>query len=311
MNKIIKIINIIIIFNFLAGQNSQSFKYFKTNLKRIEILKDEISEEEAYVENHFKAFYDEQGNLVKIEYYPNKDRIIAEQKKESVFPESKPPFKYFRKWDPHYVKLGQEVPRNKLGSKSFYKVSYNEKEKIEVVEHFRLRNKKLWSFYRIKLEKDQKERLYIVSSQNQAITKISPHLFHISASEMKDGWIARFRHNRLNLPIETIISDPEGNIYYFYRFKHQYKTENLKNSSSPISYRYTTSTYFLADSTKMGSHTLTFTNTNRLINKKFYDKDGKELNSIEYLYNMQKKEMITITRDSKNRIIERTIKTLK
>ena len=61
----------------------------------------------------------------------------------------------------------------------------------------------------------------------------------------------------------------------------------------------------------MGSHTLTFTNTNRLINKKFYDKDGKELNSIEYLYNMQKKEMITITRDSKNRIIERTIKTLK
>ena len=68
----------------------------------------------------------------------------------------------------------------------------------------------------MKLEKDQKERLYIVSSQNQAITKISPHLFHISASEMKDGWIARFRHNRLNLPIETIISDPEGNIYYFY-----------------------------------------------------------------------------------------------
>ena len=56
MNKIIKIINIIIIFNFLAGQNNQSFKYFKTNLKRIEILKDEISEEEAYVENHFKAF---------------------------------------------------------------------------------------------------------------------------------------------------------------------------------------------------------------------------------------------------------------
>ena len=85
MNKIIKIINIIIIFNFLAGQNSQSFKYFKTNLKRIEILKDEISEEEAYVENHFKAFYDEQGNLVKIEYYPNKDRIIAEQKKRICF----------------------------------------------------------------------------------------------------------------------------------------------------------------------------------------------------------------------------------
>ena len=163
----------------------------------------------------------------------------------------------------------------------------------------------------MKLEKDEKERLYIVSSQNQPVTKISPHLFHISASEMKNGWIARFRHNRLNLPIETIISDPEGNIYYFYRFKHQYKTETLKNSSSPISYRYTTSTYFLADSTKMGSHTLTFTNTNRLINKKFYDKDGKELNSIEYLYNMQKKEMITITRDSKNRIIERTIKTLK
>tara|TARA_X000001036_G_C20667992_1_gene801428 strand:+ start:609 stop:1541 length:933 start_codon:yes stop_codon:yes gene_type:complete len=304
-------IYVILISNFLFGQKSESFKYFKTNLKRSEILKDEISQEESIIENHFKAFYNEQGNLIKIEYYPNKDKIIAEEKKRSVFPESKPPFKYFRKWDPHYQKLGQEISENKLGSKSFYKVSFGENEKIKVVENFRLPNKKLWSFYRLKLEKDKKERLYIISSKNQPITKISPHLFHISASEMKNGWIARFRHNRLNLPVETIISDPEGNIYYFYRFKHQYKTQSVNSSSSPVSFRYTTSNYFLADSTKMGSHTLTFTSKNRLLNKKFYDKNGNPLNSIEYLYNMEEKEMISITRDSKNGIIERTIKTLK
>jgi len=304
-------IYIILITNFLFSQNNQSFKYFKSDLTRNEILKNEINEEESLKENYFKAFYDQQGNLIKIEFYPNKDRIIAEKKKLSVFPESIPPFKYFRKWDPHYQRLGQEVQEKKLGAKSFYRVSFDEQQNIKVVDHFRLPNKKLWSFYKLQLEIDKKERLYIISSQNQPITKISPHLFHSSASEMKNGWIARFRHNRLNLPVETIISDQVGNIYYFYRFKHQYETQKLENSSSPISYRNTTSTYYLADSTKMGSHTLTFTKANRLLKKKFFNPNGELITSTEYLYNLEDKEMITIIRNSKGGILERKIKNLK
>tara|TARA_Y100000590_G_scaffold220167_1_gene249225 strand:- start:9168 stop:10100 length:933 start_codon:yes stop_codon:yes gene_type:complete len=286
--------------------NAQSVKFFKTDLHRSDILKDEMSEEEAERVNHFKAFYNSRGRLVKVEFYPNGDRILAEMRKREIFPRPRAPFKYFRMWNPHKRELGEELPASKLGSLPYYRVSYDGESAIRTVEFFRKRNLRLWTYFLMKQEGETESHLSIVFASQQPLTILDPHLFHTSASEMKQGWIADFRHNRLNRPLETVVSDPIGNRYYFYRFKHRYETEG--DSLNPVSFRYTTSEYYLADSTKMGSHQLIYDESERLLKKEFYDNRNQLLETIEYIFDTERNELVTVIRDPKGGILHRKVR---
>ena len=100
MNKTIKFLNrvfIILCITALApAQQKGNIKYFKTDFHRSDLLKDEVSKEDADKTNHFKAYYKSRGRLVKVEFYPNGDRILSQLRKSEVFPRPKAPFKYFR-----------------------------------------------------------------------------------------------------------------------------------------------------------------------------------------------------------------------
>ena len=285
---------------------AQNVKYFKTDLHRSDLLKNEVSEEEAERVNHFKAFYNSRGRLVKVEFYPNGDRILAEMRKREIFPRPRAPFKYFRMWNPHKRELGEQLPASKLGSLPYYRVSYDGESAIRTVEFFRKRNLRLWTYFLMKQEGETEAHLSIVFASQHPLTLLDPHLFHASASEMKQGWIADFRHNRLNRPLETAVSDPVGNRYYFYRFQHRYETEG--DSLNPVSFRYTTSEYYLADSTKMGSHQLIYDENDRLLKKEFYDNRNELLETIEYIFDTDRSELVTIIRDPKGGILHREVK---
>nr|MCS5662342.1 hypothetical protein [Dehalococcoidia bacterium] len=292
--------------SFLLAQEKRSVKYFKTDLHRSELLKEEVPEDEAEKINHFKATYNAQGRLIKVEFYPNGDRILAQMRKREIFPRPRPPYKYYRRWNPHTRKLGGQLSSSKIGSLPFYRVSFQEESAIRTVEFFRKRNRRLWTYYFMTRESEKEPHLSIVFSIQQPLTVLDPHLFHASASEMKQGWIADFKHNRLDRPFETVVTDPMGNMYYFYRFKHRYESEG--DSLNPVSFRYTTSEYYLADSTKMGSHQLVFNENERLLKKEFFDAKGKLLETIEYILDPERNELVTLIRDPKGGILHREVK---
>ena len=292
--------------SFLLAQEKRSVKYFKTDLHRSELLKEEVPEDEAEKINHFKATYNAQGRLIKVEFYPNGDRILSQMRKREIFPRPRPPYKYYRRWNPHTRKLGGQLSSSKIGSLPFYRVSFEEETAIRTVEFFRRRNRHLWTYYFMTREGEKEPHLSIVFSTQHPLTVLDPHLFHTSASEMKQGWSADFKHNRLNRPFETVVTDPVGNMYYFYRFKHRYETEG--DSLNPVSFRYTTSEYYLADSTKMGSHQLVFNENERLLKKEFFDAKGKLLETIEYIFDSERNELVTLIRDPKGGILHREVK---
>ena len=292
--------------SFLPAQEKKNVKYFKTDLHRSELLKEEVPEDEAAKINHFKATYNAQGRLVRVEFYPNGDRTLAQLRKREIFPRPRPPYKYYRRWNPHSRKLANQLPASKIGSLPFYRVSFEGESAIRTVEFFRRRNRHLWTYYFMTREGEKGPHLSIVFSTQQPLTVLDPHLFHTSASEMKEGWIAEFKHNRLDRPLETVVSDPVGNMYYFYRFQHRYETEG--DSLNPVSFRYTTSEYYLADSTKMGSHQLVFNENNRLLKKAFYDARGTLLETIEYIFDSKRNELVTLIRDPKGGILHREVK---
>ncbi|HIC51410.1 MAG TPA: hypothetical protein EYO96_02025, partial [Candidatus Marinimicrobia bacterium] len=72
-------LSILIIWSFLLTETpakqdtkkeAKTVKYFDTNLKRKNILGNEISSKDARQKNHFKVTYDAQGKVVSIEFIP-------------------------------------------------------------------------------------------------------------------------------------------------------------------------------------------------------------------------------------------------
>lgn len=285
----------------------KTIKYFKTGLSRRDLLETEIDAEEASTSNHFKAVYDHQGQLIRIEFIPNADRMKKRIKKRELFPKPQPPFRYFESWNPHIKRLGKEMLEQKIGDRPFYRASYLDSTHIKSVEYFRRRNRLLWIYYITWDTKKTDSKLSIVFSTRQPLTSLDPHLFHPTASEMKPGWIADFRHNRLNRPLEVTVHDAIGNIYYFYRFIHRFET--VGDSLNPVTYRISTSEYYRSDTTLIGSHRLIFSETNNLTKKEFFDSLGKLTETIEYIYNPELQEISVLIRDPKGNILHRQVMT--
>ncbi len=57
-----------------SKEKANTIKYFDTNLKRKDILGNEISSKDARRINHFKVTYDAQGKVVSMEFVPPEKR---------------------------------------------------------------------------------------------------------------------------------------------------------------------------------------------------------------------------------------------
>lgn len=286
--------------------SKETVKYFKTRLDRKDILDHEITKQEAENLNHFRATYNFKGELLGIEFVPNSERTGRRVKKRELFPKPKPPFQYFEFWNFNLKILDQEIPENRLGDRPFYRATFLDSSHVKTVEYFVRRNRLLWAYYFSWDKLKQDSKLSVVFSTHQPLTTLDPHLFHPSASEMRPGWIADFRHNRLGRPLKVTVRDGIGNIYYFYQFKHSYET--VGDTLNPTTYRVTTSEYFRSDSTRMGSHRLTFTEANSLVKKEFFDAQGKLTETIEYTYYPERQEVSVVIRDPKGNILHREVR---
>ena len=284
----------------------RTVKYFKTQLHRSELLKDEVDAIDSKDINHFRAIYDHKGRLIRVEFIPNGDRLARKMKKRELFPKPKPPFRFYEDWNPHTRGLKKRIPTAKVGDRPYFRVSYADTAHIRSVESFLRRNQKLWSYFLLWDEEFKQSQLSVVFSVQQPITTLDPHLFHPTASEMKPGWIADFRHNVLDRPLSVQVRDDVGNVYYFYRFKHRF--EDVGDSLKAVTHRITTSEYYRADSSYIGKHELRYTAGNVLLEKKFYDAQNKLTETIEYEYYPKLSEVAVIIRDPKGNILHREVR---
>lgn len=286
-------------------RGEETIKYFKTRLQREDILENEITVEEARRANHFKAVYNHQGELIRVEFVPNGDRLRKPVKKRELFPKPKPPFRYFESWNYHTRELAKEMPEFRVGDRPYYRVTFLDTLHAKTVEYFMRRHHLLWTYYIIWDKNRQDSKLTIVFSTHQPLTALDPHLFHPTASEMRPGWVADFEYNRLGRPLEVTVRDPVGNTYYTYHFKHGFQTAG--DTLHPVTNRLLTSEYYRSDGTRLGSHRLTFTETGSLVKKEFFDEEGILTETIEYIYNPELEEVSVVIRDPKGNILHREI----
>ena len=58
----------------------------------------------------------------------------------------------------------------------------------------------------------------------------------------------------------------------------------------------------------MGSHQLIYDESERLLKKEFYDNRNELLETIEYIFDTDRSELVTIIRDPKGGILHREVK---
>ncbi|MFQ6673291.1 MAG: hypothetical protein ACE5GH_00740 [Fidelibacterota bacterium] len=287
------------------AERQETVRYFKTKLSRDDILKSEIDEQQAKKINHFRAVYNPQGELIRIEFVPHGDTIRKVARKGTFFPQPEPPFRYFQLWNPHTRSLDKEILPDRLGTRSFYRASYLDSTHARTVEYFRKKGRLFWTYY-LKWDRERKNsKLSVVFSQRLPLTALDPHLFHPAASEMRPGWIAEFTYNRLQRPVGVTVHDEAGNIYYFYRFVHQFET--VGDTLNPVTRRIITSEYYRSDSTSMGRHRLIFSENNSLVKKEFFDVRGKLTETVEYEYDREFNEVSVLIRDPEGNILHRQV----
>ena len=226
-------------------------------------------------------------------------------RKRDLFPRPAPPFRYFESWAPEIRRLRKEIPEGEVRGRPFYRATFLDSAHVRTVEYFPRKNRLLWTYYISWDKKNDESKLTQVFSVRQPLTALDPHLFHPTASEMKPGWIADFNHSRLGRLLDVTVRDALGNIYYFYRFERRYET--VGDTLNPITYRITESEYYRSDSTFMGSHNLTFTETNRLVKKEFFDDRRRLTETIEYEYDPELGEVSVLIRDPKGNILHRQV----
>tara|TARA_B100000315_G_scaffold260919_1_gene327344 strand:- start:5579 stop:6526 length:948 start_codon:yes stop_codon:yes gene_type:complete len=284
------------------NDSTTTVKFFKTHLKREQILTHEIYSDEAEEVNHFKAEYNTDGKLIKVEYVSMEE----ETDRGIKFKFSKPtePFTYYSSWNPMIQNLEGELSENSLGDTPYYRASYIDSVHLKSVEFYNKKDNRLWTYY-LKWNRDKTEAtLYAVFDTHQPITSLEPHLFSTTLSEMRPGWFARFNQDTTGNPLSVSVSDIYGTLYYYYRFSYSspIPEDTLSQEQNDI----TTSYYFKADSTLMGKHTLLFLN-NRLIKKEFFDSEGNLLETIEYDYDSEADEVYLVVRDSKGKLLYRQV----
>jgi len=290
--------------SYTVAQNDSTttIKYFKTHLKREQILTHEIYSDEAKEMNHFKAEYNSGGKLLKVEYVSmeeEKDRGI-----KFKFSEPSEPFIYYSSWNPMIQNLDGEISEKSLGNTPYYRASYIDSVHLKSVEFYKEKDKRLWTYYLKWNREKTKATLYAVFDTHQPITSLEPHLFSTTLSEMRPGWLARFNQDTTGNPLSVSISDIYGTLYYYYRFS--YSSPIPEDTLSQEQNDLTTSYYFKADSTLMGKHTLLFQN-NRLIKKEFFDSDGNLLEIFEYDYDSEADQVYLVVRDSKWKLLYRQV----
>ncbi|MFQ6608815.1 MAG: hypothetical protein ACE5EE_09805 [Fidelibacterota bacterium] len=295
----------------------QTVKYFDTDLKKQDLLDKEITLKEARQTDHFKVTYDAQGKILKMEYIPARRLRGKKMQKHELFPKPRPPFRYFEKWNPHTRTLDKEISEFKLGSRPFYRTTFEDEEHVRTVEYYRKRNNLLWTYYIEWDEQKMSSTLSVLFNSHLPLTALDPHLYHSTLSEMRPGWIAQFKHNRLGRPLNTTVKDAVGNIYYFYDFVYRFEAVGdsllngeITNENPPgtlKNYKITTCKYYRADSTFVGKHELTFDKNNSLVKKRFFNDHGELTETIEYEFNSELNEVTVLIRDPEGNIIHRQV----
>ena len=268
-----KAIVLLLLSVLLAGQQNDSIvvKYFPTELTRGMILDQAIPAANVAGESHFKAYYSPQGDLISVEYIPDP----ADRSDRKVHPSAlRSPQQYFTVWNPWQRKLSRPLDTKELAGKRHYGARFSKSGHIKQIDCFNSSGKQQWTYF-IRWNRAHSRSVYEVEFQvPQPLTLLDKFLFVPELSEMRPGWIARFKLRKDGRPKLVKIHDQLEQLMYFYKFG--YGKDGREH--------FITSAYFRADSSLVGRHEL------------FFDRGSKQPDRIVY-FSRNKQVLKTVTYD--------------
>lgn len=270
-------------------------KYFPTQLIRSAILNEPVDPEELQGQAYFKAVYNNRGKLLKVEYVP----APSLPRGKASNSRGDPLTLYYRYWNPQRRELAEGLTKKDLPGKSYYQAFFDSKGRIRNVVYYNADGRRVWTYHLI-WDKSGMRSAYVVEFHvRKPLTTLNAYLFATDVSEMRPGWVAKFKGEYRGIPRTVEVYDPLGNLYYYYRFKYRLERE------TPTLEESITSVYYRADSTIVGSHKLTFNKDLRLKRIDYYTPTGKLQLSKQFAYARQGKGTLMTVTNAEGELLEK------
>ncbi len=269
-------------------------KYFPTSLIRSAILNESVDPDELQGQAYFKAVYNNRGKLLKVEYVP------APSASKSKAPASRgsPLTLYYRYWNPQRRELAEGLTKKDLPGKSYYQARFDQKGRIKSVVYYNANGQRVWTYHLVWDKSGSRSAYTVEFHVRKPLTTLNAYLFAPDVSEMRPGWVAKFKGEYRGIPRTVEVYDPLGNLYYFYRFKYRLEREVPLEESI-------TSVYYRADSTVVGSHKLTFSKNLHLKRIDYYTSTGKLKLSKQYTYARKSEGTLMTVTDTRGDLLEK------
>ncbi len=202
-----------IIIDFGSASDSTVVKYFPTDLTRGMLLDNPRDFQAVRGKSHFKAYYTLQGDLISVEYIPQR-----EKRRGKLPAVDRQGLKMYRDWQPWQRRLSTPLEEHELKNGQYYGAEFDGEEHLSSVYCFDRTQQLAW-IYRIRWNRTHTRSAYLVEAlQNQELTDLDRFLFVPELSEMRSGWQALFELRSDGLPRRVEVSNELGQLLYYYEF---------------------------------------------------------------------------------------------
>jgi len=277
----------------LVGQEQDTLiKFFPTDIKRSEILGNEVSEKDVKGKAHFKSTYSETGELLNVEFVSGREKQREKLSGLKL---------YYGYWDIEKRDLADGLTRDQLAGKNYYEVTFNSKGQIKNVTFIDKNNRRLWSYVLIWNKAGTRSKYKVVFHVREPLTFFDEFLFVDELSEMRQNWSADMQEREDNRTHTVTITDKIGQVYYYYTLQYMDGGNNSRYKEIIVS------EYFKYDSTKVGMHKLFYNRKEYLQKVEYYDNEDYRFRTQTYNYSNAPEELILTTTDQRGKLLEKRI----
>lgn len=269
--------------------NRPTVKYFATELMRSDILTKDTTEKSLEGKAHFKATYAPSGKLQSVEYIP---AAWDQGPRKKTHTAAKLKLLY-KKWNPRKQELLEGLTKKDARGKSHYSAILDDQERVQDVEYFNRRGRRLWTYHIIWNSAGKTSEYDVEFHIRRPLTIMDEYLFATDLSEMRPGWRAKYRVNNNFNPRVVEVYDTHGDLVYFYNFSYQQNK--------------VVSTYSRADSTLVGSHSIEYKSKGKVSRVIYFNSNGVMKRKVTYEYPPGSEHVIVTRYNSRGEVLERRV----
>jgi len=257
-----------------------SIKYFTTNYTAKDLINVEISEEEAVKEPHFKVLFDENREVISFNY-------VGPQNKQDISEENLQSSGYYS-WNLLLNKPGN-ISSSEYQLVHHATIHRDSDNKLRIIKYFDDNEQKIAEGKFTYNWQNKILEQHINFPNGGKLNDLHRFYFNLDYNLVNPEWLVKCMYTDDNKMSKLVVMDLNGNTFYSYKFTH-IKSDDSQTVKIRV---------YDAKNKLAGTHNLHFDNKNILREKELYNRNGKLIETQNFIIDKKKGKLIVDFFDEK------------